>query len=69
MGKGGRELLRGRPLATDCYRATCSGVEYTEDGVDYYGCYGLTDRPDNYNGECRSCGAFVDNVGRGFGVD
>ena len=62
MGKKGRELLRGRPLSPDCYRATCSGVEYTENGTDYYGCYGLMDWPDNYNDECRECGAFVDNM-------
>ena len=62
MGKKGRELLRGRPLSADCYRATCSGVEYVEDGIEYFGCYGLMDWPENYNAECRGCGAFVDNL-------
>lgn len=62
MGKKGRELLRGKPLSSDCYRAYCSGVEYTFDGVDYYGCYGLMDWPENVNDECRLCGAYVDNI-------
>lgn len=62
MGKAGRSLLRGRPLNAKCYRAECSGVEYTEDGVDYYGCFGLMDWPENYNAECKECGAFVDNL-------
>ena len=62
MGKKGRELLRGKPLSADCYRATCSGIEYTEGGVDYYGCYGLMDWPENFNEECQRCGAFVDNL-------
>lgn len=62
MGKKGRELLRGKPLSLDCYRAWCSGVEYTKNDVDYYGCYGLVDRPENYNPECLECGAFVDNI-------
>ena len=62
MGKKGRELLRGKPLSVDCYRATCSGVEYSKDGTDYYGCYGLMDWPENFNDECKACGAFVDNL-------
>ena len=59
MKNKGRALLRGRPLSQDCRRAKCSGVEYTLDGVDYYGCYGLMDQPYNYNKECTECGAFV----------
>lgn len=55
--------MRGKPLANDCYRAKSSGVEYTKDGVDYYGCYGLMDFPYNYNDECKECGAFVSNLG------
>jgi hypothetical protein len=62
MGKKGRELLRGRPLAKDCYRATCSGVEFVKGGVEYYGCYGLMDWPENYNEECKRCGAFVHSM-------
>ena len=58
----GRSILRGKPLSKDCYRAVCSGVEYTAGGIDYYGCYGLMDRPENYNAECKACGAFVDNI-------
>ena len=59
MGRKGRALLRGSPLPSDCHRALSSGVEYTIDGVDYYGCYGLMDCPENYNKECWECGAFV----------
>lgn len=59
VGKKGRELLRGRPLSKDCYRAYSSGVEFTRDGIEYYGCYGLMDWPENYNKECQQCKAFV----------
>jgi len=62
MGLHGRGLLRGRPLDAGCRRAKCSGVEYAEGGTDHYGCYGLMDQPENYNEECRACGAFVDNL-------
>lgn len=62
MGKAGRAALRGAPLLKSCYRATCSGIEWSDGGTDYYGCYGLMDWPENYNDECRACGAFVNNL-------
>ena len=62
MGKRGREILHGGPLSEDCRRAKCSGIEWSAKGVDYYGCYGLMDWPENYNVECLECGAFVDNI-------
>lgn len=62
MGKAGRAALRGAPLLPSCERAYCSGVEFEHNGTEYYGCYGLMDWPDNYNDECKACGAFVDNL-------
>lgn len=60
MTKFGRDRLRGRPLARECYRAYSSGVEfYDDDGNGYCGCYGLMSDPENYKRECLECGALA----------
>ena len=52
-------MLRGRPLAADCYGAYASKNEYVTDSINVTGCYGLMSDRDNYRRECEECGAFV----------
>ena len=59
MKKVDRAMLRGRPLAADCYRAYASKNEYVTDSINVTGCYGLMSDRDNYRRECEECGAFV----------
>lgn len=57
--KHNRAEMRGKPLSKDCYRANESYHEYTPEGHDFTGCYGLMDWPENVNEECKECGAYV----------
>ena len=59
MKKVDRAMLRGRPLAADCYMAYASKNEYVTDSINVTGCYGLMSDRDNYRRECEECGAFV----------